>query len=290
MHTPNANQYFLKHPVIQILQAAETVAENVLSVASAEALLSVEGSGRDKGSELATLVQSLSLHDRDLTSDFSDAMSSLESVLNTSDIKSGTGDMSEAMTVMDVGLHPSADSSKSGHLAQAGECPAVTVNEEKLGELGNLGISGSVSSSSSSIGGVSSSSRKRCGGVVTGEGKRDCTGRSAMSSQPMSVSVPNLTSADSEPLTHSLLETFAQVARRRGGSATMPPGSGICGSGGVAPHAPNVPASVTNMRTGLGQLIGGPPPTLAHPVFSPSTHSMSSLVRLALSSHFHLPG
>ncbi|XP_037777224.1 E3 ubiquitin-protein ligase HECTD1-like isoform X5 [Penaeus monodon] len=271
-------------------KAAETVAENVLSVASAEALLSVEGSGRDKGSELATLVQSLSLHDRDLTSDFSDAMSSLESVLNTSDIKSGTGDMSEAMTVMDVGLHPTADSSKSGHLAQAGECPAVTVNEEKLGELGNLGISGSVSSSSSSIGGVSSSSRKRCGGVVTGEGKRDCTGRSAMSSQPMSVSVPNLTSADSEPLTHSLLETFAQVARRRGGSATMPPGSGICGSGGVAPHAPNVPASVTNMRTGLGQLIGGPPPTLAHPVFSPSTHSMSSLVRLALSSHFHLPG
>ncbi|XP_063603780.1 E3 ubiquitin-protein ligase HECTD1-like isoform X10 [Penaeus indicus] len=151
-------------------KAAETVAENVLSVASAEALLSVEGSGRDKGSELATLVQSLSLHDRDLTSDFSDAMSSLESVLNTSDIKSGTGDMSEAMTVMDVGLHPTADSSKSGHLAQAGECPAVTVNEEKLGELGNLGISGSVSSSSSSIGGVSSSSRKRCGGVVTGSG------------------------------------------------------------------------------------------------------------------------
>ncbi|XP_047473945.1 E3 ubiquitin-protein ligase HECTD1-like isoform X10 [Penaeus chinensis] len=79
-------------------KAAETVAENVLSVASAEALLSVEGSGRDKGSELATLVQSLSLHDRDLTSDFSDAMSSLESVLNTSDIKSGSGLLSTAQS------------------------------------------------------------------------------------------------------------------------------------------------------------------------------------------------
>ncbi|XP_064113960.1 E3 ubiquitin-protein ligase HECTD1-like isoform X12 [Macrobrachium nipponense] len=79
-------------------KAAETVAENVLSVASAEALLSVEGSGRDKGSELASLVQSLSLQDRDLTSDFSDAMSSLESVLNTSDIKSGSGPLSTAQS------------------------------------------------------------------------------------------------------------------------------------------------------------------------------------------------
>ncbi|XP_069935867.1 E3 ubiquitin-protein ligase HECTD1 isoform X2 [Cherax quadricarinatus] len=270
-------------------KAAETVAENVLSVASAEALLSVESSGREKGNELASLVQSLSLNDRDITSDFSDAMSSLESVLNTSDIKSGTGDMSEAMTVMDVGLHPTSDT-KVGSMGQAGECPALTVNEEKFGDISSIGISGSVSSSSSSIGGLTSSSRKRCGGVVTGEGKRDCTGRSTMSSQPMSVSVPNLTSADTEPLTHSLLETFTQVARRRGGSATMPPSTGVCGSGGMAPHAPNVPASISNVRTGLGQLIGGPPPSLAHPVFSPSTHSMSSLVRLALSSHFHLPG
>ncbi|KAG7160057.1 E3 ubiquitin-protein ligase HECTD1-like [Homarus americanus] len=270
-------------------KAAETVAENVLSVASAEALLSVEGSGREKGNELASLVQSLSLNDRDITSEFSDAMSSLESVLNTSDIKSGTGDMSEAMTVMDVGLHPTPDT-KTGSMGLAGDCPAVTVNEEKFGDISSIGISGSVSSSSSSIGGLTSSSRKRCGGVVMGEGKRDCTGRSTMSSQPMSVSVPNLTSADSEPLTHSLLETFAQVARRRGGSATMPPGTGVCSNGGMAPHAPNLPASVSNVRTGLGQLIGGPPPSLAHPVFSPSTHSMSSLVRLALSSHFHLPG
>ncbi|XP_045131786.1 E3 ubiquitin-protein ligase HECTD1-like isoform X6 [Portunus trituberculatus] len=269
-------------------KAAETVAENVLSVASAEALLSVESSGRDKGSELASLVQSLSLNERDLTTDFSDAMSSLESVLNTSEIKSGTGDMSEALTVMEVGLHPVADT-KSGSMGQVGNVPAVTVNEEKFGDISSIGISGSVSSSSS-IGGLTGSSRKRCGGVVMGEGKRDCTGRSTMSSQPMSVSVPNLTSADSEPLTHSLLETFAQVARRRGGSATMPTASGVCGTGGMAPHAPNVPASVSNVRTGLGQLIGGPPPSLAHPVFSPSTHSMSSLVRLALSSHFHLPG
>ncbi|XP_066988994.1 E3 ubiquitin-protein ligase HECTD1 isoform X6 [Macrobrachium rosenbergii] len=275
-------------------KAAETVAENVLSVASAEALLSVEGSGRDKGSELASLVQSLSLQDRDLTSDFSDAMSSLESVLNTSDIKSGMSDVTEAITVMDVGLQQNSNSKSNSIVHSGGECPpSVMVNEEKFGELGhNVGMF-SGSSSSSSIGGIASSSstssRKRCGGVVTGEGKRDCTGRSAMSSQPMSVSVPNLTSADSEPLTHSLLETFAQVARRRGGSATMAPSSGVCGSGGMVPHAPNVPASVSNVRTGLGQLIGGPPPSLAHPVFSPSTHSMSSLVRLALSSHIHLP-
>ncbi|XP_069182470.1 E3 ubiquitin-protein ligase HECTD1 isoform X17 [Procambarus clarkii] len=79
-------------------KAAETVAENVLSVASAEALLSVEGSGREKGNELASLVQSLSLNDRDITSDFSDAMSSLESVLNTSDIKSGSGPLSTAQS------------------------------------------------------------------------------------------------------------------------------------------------------------------------------------------------
>ncbi|XP_045131794.1 E3 ubiquitin-protein ligase HECTD1-like isoform X13 [Portunus trituberculatus] len=79
-------------------KAAETVAENVLSVASAEALLSVESSGRDKGSELASLVQSLSLNERDLTTDFSDAMSSLESVLNTSEIKSGPGPLSTAQS------------------------------------------------------------------------------------------------------------------------------------------------------------------------------------------------
>ncbi|KAK3859367.1 hypothetical protein Pcinc_034518 [Petrolisthes cinctipes] len=276
-------------------KAAETVAENVLSVASAEALLSVEGSGREKGSELASLVQSLSLTDRDLTSDLSDAMSSLESVLNTSDIKSGTGDMSDALTVVEVGLPPAPDI-KPNSVGQVGNCPSVTVNEEKFGDISSIGMSGSVSvGGGSGIGGMnvsgSSSSRKRCGGgVVAGEGKRDCTGRSAMSSQPMSVSVPNLTSADSEPLTHSLLETFAQVARRRGGSTNVPPATGMCGSGGMVPHAPNVPTNISNVRTGLGQLIGGPPPSLAHPVFSPSTHSMSSLVRLALSSHFHLPG
>ena len=124
------------------MQAAETVAENVLSVASAEALLSVEGSGRDKGSELATLVQSLSLQDRDLTSDFSDAMSSLESVLNTSDIKSGMSDVTEAITVVDVGLHQNSDSKSNPIVPSGGECPpSVTVNEEKLGELGhNIGM------------------------------------------------------------------------------------------------------------------------------------------------------
>lgn len=142
------------------------------------------------------------------------------------------------------------------------------------------------------------------------------------SPQPMSVSVPNLTLAE-EPLATSLLETFATVAGRRlapsttaitqrtsvgaAGTRSLTGGAistGVGGSGGglvSSLHSLGLPRQQTltysshhrpshQLDVSVGS--GNTAPSLGQSGLLPTvgTHSVSSLVRLALSSHFHFPG
>ncbi|GAB0092249.1 E3 ubiquitin-protein ligase Ufd4 [Sergentomyia squamirostris] len=97
---------------------------------------------------------------------------------------------------------------------------------------------------------------------------------------PMSVSVPNLTTSTSEAVNpiepgtpHGLLETFAAMARRRTSQ-----GNGACGVGGVGTFQANNQvmntANSTNNQSTSGLFPRGP-------------NSVTSLVKLALSSNFH---
>lgn len=116
---------------------------------------------------------------------------------------------------------------------------------------------------------------------------KDASGGSVVVSNPMSVSVPNLTSASGTntmetSATAGLLETFAAMARRR----TLGAVTGGGGSSG---------ASGTGSGTGNGGAGNIPSPSCTTPSPSPSPgsslfprgpSSVSSLVRLALSSNF----
>ena len=299
-------------------QAAETVAESVLSVASAEALLSVEGSSSssrmDKKTQLASLVNSLSLND---------APNSISTNLHR--------------------ILGSNESTSSFMMDTSRVCPSTAIDEEKNDneESNILGIENDTS------GGSIGTRRSRCPASSTNEGKRDL--RPAMSSQPMSVSVPNLTSTDSEPLAQSLLETFAAVTGRRlaGGSNassnTTSAGNLITGtitSNSNTSNSAHISSNVDSCVMGLGShtitetgtggvgsnlwcggqqhhqlqhqttapksqqiqqmqqppqqqsVVRGAIPSLSGGSLFPAsaTHSVSSLVRLALSSHFHFPG
>ena len=119
---------------------------------------------------------------------------------------------------------------------------------------------------------------------------KDASGGSVVVSNPMSVSVPNLTSASGTntmetSATAGLLETFAAMARRRtlgamtggsGGSSASGTGSGTgnAGSGGAG----NIPSPSCTTPS--------PSPSPGSSLFPRGPSSVSSLVRLALSSNF----
>ncbi|KAG8236030.1 hypothetical protein J437_LFUL015408, partial [Ladona fulva] len=140
-------------------------------------------------------------------------------------------------------------------------------------EVGGGGI---CSESSDSNGGVSGSSAPYVGST-------------------MSVSVPNLTSSSvgEQGATASLLETFAALARGRrtlhgataGGGSTVPAvvgGGGVCGVGGgmaVASTTGTPPHTTPSPSP-------SPSPSPGNSLFPRGPSSVSSLVRLALSSNF----
>ncbi|KAB7498063.1 E3 ubiquitin-protein ligase HECTD1 [Armadillidium nasatum] len=238
-------------------QAAETVAENVLSVASAEALLSVEGGRTHSDSRSAKV----------------------------------GGQLVSLMT-------------------------SLSLNEASSGVLRN--ISNKEFSESFSRPPAPPRAGKRDPCLPSDSSEAPVTA----SPQPMSVSVPNLTLAE-EPLATSLLETFATVAGRRlapsttaitqrtsvgaAGTRSLTGGAistGVGGSGGglvSSLHSLGLPRQQTltysshhrpshQLDVSVGS--GNTAPSLGQSGLLPTvgTHSVSSLVRLALSSHFHFPG
>lgn len=119
---------------------------------------------------------------------------------------------------------------------------------------------------------------------------KESNGGSIVVSNPMSVSVPNLTSAAGTNTMETsaaagLLETFAAMARRRTLGA-MTSGTGTTGGSGTG-------SSVCNAGSGGAGNISSPSCTTPSPSPSPGSSlfargpsSVSSLVRLALSSNF----
>jgi len=115
---------------------------------------------------------------------------------------------------------------------------------------------------------------------------KDASGGSVVVSNPMSVSVPNLTSASGTntmetSATAGLLETFAAMARRRtlgavtgGGGSGTGSGTGNAGSGGAG----NISSPSCTTPS--------PSPSPGSSLFPRGPSSVSSLVRLALSSNF----
>lgn len=122
------------------------------------------------------------------------------------------------------------------------------------------------------------------------ECQEDSSGGSVVVSNAMSVSVPNLTSAAGTnsmetSATAGLLETFASMARRRTLGAVTGGAGGTGGSG--------VGSGAGNAGSGGGGNIPSPSCTTPSPSPSPGSSlfprgpsSVSSLVRLALSSNF----
>ncbi|XP_038107081.1 E3 ubiquitin-protein ligase Ufd4 isoform X3 [Culex quinquefasciatus] len=107
-----------------------------------------------------------------------------------------------------------------------------------------------------------------------------------VAANPMSVSVPNLTSNESTTPSESqtptgLLETFAAIARRRtsGSSVATPPGivgtsSSGNGSNNATPNNNQLSSVTSNIQANSSFFPRGP-------------NSVTSLVKLALSSNFH---
>ncbi|XP_069704389.1 E3 ubiquitin-protein ligase HECTD1 isoform X7 [Periplaneta americana] len=163
-----------------------------------------------------------------------------------------------------------------------------------------ISVSGGQESSDSSVNeekGLRIKNRQPPAAVVESKREKECSskekepsGGSVVVSNPMSVSVPNLTSAAGTntmetSATAGLLETFAAMARRRtlgavtsgsgstGGSGTGS-GAGGTGSGGAG----NIPSPSCTTPS--------PSPSPGSSLFPRGPSSVSSLVRLALSSNF----
>ncbi|XP_043269545.1 E3 ubiquitin-protein ligase HECTD1 isoform X3 [Venturia canescens] len=259
-------------------KAAESIAESVLSVARAEAVVAVTGEGGASStgelsvvlhprpettvtSDLATIVESLALNtDCSANSNSNRASSSSKPFFTTArGNKSASGLLSlEAAEVIDR-LREGADRLRNN------------TNSFLSGELLGLvpvriSVSGESEESSLRIRPVprhhptTTDATKECGRdkEASSSSQNPSGGCPVVVTNPMSVSVPNLACSDanqtSEPATATgLLETFAAMARRR----TLGPSGGQH----IAPNS----NSGSNSR--------GP-------------NSVSSLVRLALSSNF----
>ncbi|XP_075224551.1 ubiquitin fusion-degradation 4-like isoform X4 [Lycorma delicatula] len=120
------------------------------------------------------------------------------------------------------------------------------------------------------------------------------SGRGPSSTNPMSISVPNLTmAANSTGMEQTnpagLLETFAAMARRRTSGGSGGAGSGGGGCGGVMGSASPQVGGGGNIQTGNPSPSTNTPsstPTSGSSLFPRGPSSVSSLVRLALSSNF----
>ncbi|XP_026465706.1 E3 ubiquitin-protein ligase Ufd4 isoform X4 [Ctenocephalides felis] len=146
-----------------------------------------------------------------------------------------------------------------------------------------------------SSGSIDKYSNKQVDEGCTGSGKDDAelnARNSTNNSNPMSVSVPNLASESNNQIettsTAGLLETFAAMARRRTlGSVISQVGGGSATATTTAQSQPTtggVSNVIANCQTSNNQHSGG---GVTGSFFPRGPNSVSSLVRLALSSNFH---
>jgi E3 ubiquitin-protein ligase HECTD1 len=121
---------------------------------------------------------------------------------------------------------------------------------------------------------------------------KDASGGSVVVSNPMSVSVPNLTSASGTntmetSATAGLLETFAAMARRRTlGAVTGGGGGGSSGASGTGSGTGNAGGGGAGNIPSPSCTTPSPSPSPGSSLFPRGPSSVSSLVRLALSSNF----
>lgn len=116
-------------------------------------------------------------------------------------------------------------------------------------------------------------------------------GGSVVVSNPMSVSVPNLTSASGTntmetSATAGLLETFAAMARRRTLGAVTGGGGGGSGGSGTGSGTGNAGGGGAGNIPSPSCTTPSPSPSPGSSLFPRGPSSVSSLVRLALSSNF----
>nr|CAI5854600.1 unnamed protein product [Callosobruchus analis] len=321
-------------------QAAETIAESVLSVARNEALVAVTGGSQmasnesglsvvvhplrdphhdlsaiNNSTDLATIVESLALcNSKTNASNTSDSQKAV-SISNTSSNKSNRSSkvsnsqaavavaaaqsFVEAVEVLDKiregsdMLRNNTNNFLSAELLQS----ALNIGQSsQINTLSNLSGSATVRISSGSETEDEKTTRQKTDSmkasgacsdkleqsVNTNNAKNNSnggssgvsSGNSIVVTNPMSVSVPNLTSSESnsqiEPTTTAgLLETFAALTRRRT-LATV--------SSSNATNSTNKNNTLNSNSQG-GQNSGS--------FFPRAPNSVSSLVRLALSSNFH---
>lgn len=315
-------------------QAAETIAESVLSVARAEAIVAVtsESQAANNDSELSVVVHPLRdpHHDLSTINNSSDLATIVESLAlcdtkpptrrqhscteerpNTSDVHKANMVLSSSATNLNKTFYSNRNSKISNTQAAAAAAQSFVEAVEALDKIRegsdilrnstNSFLSGDLQSAIANepITMVPTAQGVRISVSANPETKDDKTGKNAASSSaeaapakdasnnarnsnncpivtnPMSVSVPNLTSTEAnsqiEPTAAAgLLETFAALARRRTlGSVSTTNSSNS--------HSNNASA-IMNSNAQNNQNSGS--------LFPRGPNSVSSLVRLALSSNF----
>lgn len=320
-------------------QAAETIAESVLSVARAEAIVAVtsESQAANNDSELSVVVHPLRdpHHDLSTINNSSDLATIVESLAlcdtkpptrrqhSCTDERPNTSDMHKANMVLSSSasnLNKSFYSNRNTKISNTQAAAAAAQNfveavealdkiregSDILRNSTNSFLSGDLQATIANepISMVPTSQGVRISVSTNLEGKEDKPGKDTPSSStdttstkdasknesnnarnsnncpivvtnPMSVSVPNLTSTEAnsqiEPTAAAgLLETFAALARRR----TL----GSVSSTNTSNSHSNNANAIMNSNTQNNQNSGS--------LFPRGPNSVSSLVRLALSSNF----
>lgn len=291
-------------------QAAETIAESVLSVARNEALVAVTSESQSVSNEselsvvvhphndlsninnstdLATIVESLTLCDTDSQKPTSNSnsnsntnKSNRNSKMSNSQAAVAAQSFVEAVEALDKFREGSDMLRNNTNNFLSAELLQSALN---LGQSGHplSGVRISVSGNSemdeekpprrktdSVKGGNCSSDKDEA--VTNTNNAKNSSNNTIVVTNPMSVSVPNLTTESNSQIeptsTAGLLETFAALARRR----TL---ASVTSSNTSSPN-PNNPQNVNNAQNNQN----------SSSLFPRAPNSVSSLVRLALSSNF----
>ncbi|XP_018579699.1 E3 ubiquitin-protein ligase Ufd4 isoform X5 [Anoplophora glabripennis] len=313
-------------------QAAETIAESVLSVARNEALIAVTSESQaasndselsvvvhplrdphhdlstiNNSTDLATIVESLALCDsKPLPTNSSDSQKAMVSSNSNSNISKSNRNSKisnsqaaaaaaqsfvEAVEALDKiregsdMLRNNTNNFLSAELLQSALNIGQSSQINTLSSLNSVGVRISVSSNSetddekpvrrkteSAKGGSCSSDKDEA--VTNSNNAKNSSNNTIVVTNPMSVSVPNLTSTEAnsqiEPTTTAgLLETFAALARRR----TLASVSAANASNTNTNNSQNTGSNAQNNQN-------------SGSIFPRAPNSVSSLVRLALSSNF----
>ncbi|XP_018329894.1 E3 ubiquitin-protein ligase HECTD1 isoform X2 [Agrilus planipennis] len=295
-------------------QAAETIAESVLSVARAEAIVSVTTESQaaaNNDSELSVIVHplrdphhDLSAINNSISSDLATIVESLALTTTSSDSKkqqrSNKQSLVEVVEALDKireggGASTTTSTTTDLLISNANDMVQSTNQQNKQASAATAGVRISVSNNHHrhrDSSDVEKSKRHSLnkdqqqqppqGGNKNKDEQQDSTSTDSNNARnsnvnPMSVSVPNLASTETgsqieTTSTAGLLETFAALARRR----TI---GSVAGTNSSSSNSNNVSNNIINSNTQNNHHNTGS-------FFPRGPNSVSSLVRLALSSNF----